>query len=130
MPQEYPEIKNMTLEEVKTALREQDVIFSQLYLRFKELESSVTDGRKFINPIRNIKITVNKSYSTARRSGSSPEEAAIKAGISALKSATKFYPNVLIDGNLPSVIQNYIIEIIEADKINNASCCLENSSSS
>jgi hypothetical protein len=70
----------MTLEEVEAAMVETEQRFIRLYQRYNELNKPESvDKRKKFNPIRDLKISANRSYQWARRAGCDANEARDRA---------------------------------------------------
>jgi hypothetical protein len=111
MPQlaSYPE-SSMTLEEVVTAIRDEETRFVRLFHRFHELNGTTEqeDKRKKCNPLRDLKISANRAYQWARRAGCNAEEARDRAIAATLTAAETRYPSLVENGSLPPSVMSYI----------------------
>jgi hypothetical protein len=108
-PDHFPE-SGMNLQEVVSAIKDEESRFLRLYHRFHELNGTTEkeDKRKACNPLRDLKISANRAYQWARRAGCTADEARERA-IAATETAAKTrYPSLVENGSLPLSVMAYI----------------------
>lgn len=81
-----------------------------LYKRLQEINNQNVhlDKRKMFNPEKNLKISAQRSYDWSKARGRNADEARTRATAAALSLAKSTYPEMLVDGELPDVILDYI----------------------